>query len=145
VAVTVSITSSVRAAVPRALLTRAAAAAFAHSKARSVQLSVSLVGDAAMRALNARVLGHDYTTDVLSWNLGPSGEVALAGELVICRPFAVRMAKQHGVPVNEELARYMIHGCLHIIGYDDHDDADRAKMWEVQEELVRRALQTRGA
>jgi probable rRNA maturation factor len=100
---------------------------------------IRVVGDRMMHRHNASSLGHDYTTDVLSWHLGGSGRRGdpLCASVIVCRDFAVREAAARGISVDEELARYVIHGCLHALGFDDHEDADRAAMWRVQEKLVR--------
>ena len=97
-------------------------------------LSIAFVTDAAIRRINRRFLGHDWATDVLSFPL----DTDLLGELVISAPYARAEAKRRGIPEKEELLRYVIHGILHLQGYDDHAPADRKKMWARQEREVRR-------
>lgn len=120
------------------LLRRAAELVFASRKVCAVA-DIRVVGDRRMHRQNRESLGHDYTTDVLSWNLGGSGKRGdpLFASVMVCRDYAVREAAARGIGVDEELARYVIHGCLHALGFDDHDEADRAKMWRVQEKLVK--------
>jgi probable rRNA maturation factor len=97
-------------------------------------LSIAFVTDAASRRVNRRFLGHDWPTDVISFPLGTD----LFGELVISAPFAAREAKARGLPVEEELLRYVCHGILHLLGYDDRRPADRRRLWARQErELAR--------
>lgn len=102
----------------------------------SAEVSIAVIGDRRMRALNRDALGHDYITDVLSFDHGDSPEGRVI-ELIVCAPFAARQAKQRGIPFIQELARYVVHGALHCAGYDDHSDKQRAAMWGEQERLLR--------
>jgi probable rRNA maturation factor len=128
----IDVTATVRAPVPRALLARAAASAL---RGRAT-LSIAVVGDARMRRLNREALGHDYVTDVLSFDHGSTPEGRLL-EVLVCAPHAARQARSLGIPYEQELARYVIHGCLHLAGYDDRTDALCNTMWKRQERLVR--------
>ena len=118
-----------RVPVPEALVRRLARRVLGRRSA-----SVAFVTDAAMRRLNRRFLGHDYPTDVLAFPLGDGG---LFGEVVVSAPYAAREARRRGIPVEEELLRYVVHGCLHLMGYDDHAPADRRRMWARQEKLLK--------
>jgi len=100
-------------------------------------LSVAFVTNAAIRKINRQFLRHDFATDVISFPLGTD----LVGELVISAEYAVGEAKQRGIPVEEELLRYVAHGILHLLGYDDHDPADKARMWKRQERELARVVQ----
>jgi probable rRNA maturation factor len=131
----VDIASSLRGKFDSALLRRAAVAAL-RPRAPNAQVGILLVGEKRMRTLNRHSLGHDYTTDVLSFDHGSTPEGKLI-ELVICLPFAAQSARQRNIPSSQELARYVIHGCLHCTGYDDSTDASKARMWAEQERLVR--------
>ncbi|HUR37913.1 MAG TPA: rRNA maturation RNase YbeY [Planctomycetota bacterium] len=99
-------------------------------------LSVAFVTNAAIRKINRRFLKHDFATDVISFPLGTD----LLGELVISAEFAVGEAAKRKIPVEEELLRYVAHGILHLLGYDDHEPADRAAMWKRQERELSRLL-----
>ncbi len=99
-------------------------------------LSVAFVTNAAIRKINRQFLNHDFATDVISFPLGTD----LVGELVISAEFAVGEAAQRGIPVEEELLRYVAHGILHLLGYDDHDPADKARMWKRQERELARVV-----
>jgi probable rRNA maturation factor len=104
--------------------------------AKKKNLSIAFVTNAAIRKINRRFLKHDFATDVISFPLGTD----LLGELVISAEFAVGEAAKRKIPVEEELLRYVAHGILHLLGYDDHDPADRAAMWARQERELSRAL-----
>jgi probable rRNA maturation factor len=99
-------------------------------------LSIAFVTNAAIRKINRRFLKHDFATDVISFPLGTD----LLGELVISAEFAVGEAAKRKIPVEEELLRYVAHGILHLLGYDDHAPADRAAMWKRQERELSRLL-----
>ena len=99
-------------------------------------LSVAFVTNAAIRKINRKFLNHDFATDVISFPLGTD----LVGELVISAEYAVAEAAKRKIPVEEELLRYVAHGILHLLGYDDHRPADKKKMWARQERELRRIL-----
>jgi probable rRNA maturation factor len=101
-------------------------------------LSIAFVTNAAIRKINRQFLKHDFATDVISFPLGTD----LVGELVISAEFAVGEARLRKIPVEEELLRYVAHGILHLLGYDDHDRADRERMWKRQERELARVLRT---
>lgn len=101
-------------------------------------LSIAFVTNAAIRKINRQFLKHDFATDVISFPLGTD----LVGELVISAEFAVGEARLRKIPVEEELLRYVAHGILHLLGYDDHDPADRERMWKRQERELARILRT---
>jgi probable rRNA maturation factor len=114
-------------ALPLDLLRRAA-----RRVAGRRNVSLAFVTNAAIRRINRRFLGHDWATDVVSFPLG-SG---LLGELVISAEYAQAEARARGIPVEEELVRYVVHGLLHLEGYDDRRPADRKRMWARQEREV---------
>ncbi len=125
-----------RVRVPAAKVRRLAARIL---RGRSV--SIAFVTNAAIRRLNRKYLGHDRATDVLAFPLGTD----LLGEVVISAEVAVAEAQKRGIPVEEELLRYVAHGLLHLLGYDDRRPRDRARMWARQEREVRRALKNQAA
>ena len=102
-------------------------------------LSIAFVTNAAIRKINRRFLKHDFATDVISFPLDSD----LLGELVISAEYAVSEAAKRKIPVEEELLRYVAHGILHLLGYDDHRPADKARMWARQERELRKILASR--
>lgn len=113
------------------------AAQLALAPLRNAGVSIVVIGDRRMRALNRDALGHDYITDVLSFDHGDSPEGRVI-ELIVCAPFAARQAKNRGIPFKQELARYVVHGSLHCAGYNDHTDKQRTAMWAQQERVLRK-------
>ena len=92
------------------------------------ELSLAFVDNPTIHRLNKRYLDHDEPTDVLSFPLSEPGAKKLAGELVIGVEVARDQAAERGHGVQEELALYVIHGLLHLCGYDDHSERDAAAM-----------------
>jgi len=92
---------------------------------RAASISCAVVGDAEIRELNRRFLRHDYPTDIITF---PLEEDPIEAELVISAETARRQAREYGVTMRDEYARLAIHGSLHLCGYDDRTDDDRAAM-----------------
>lgn len=103
-------------------------------------LSVVITDDAQVRELNARYRNVDDTTDVLSFGairngsgfVGSPAEGEYLGDVLISFPRTIEQARAYGHPVEEELALLVVHGVLHLMGYDHEEDADRAEMWQRQ-------------
>lgn len=131
--------------VPRALLERAVRRTLVAEGADGGELSVALLGDDAIRALNRDHLGHDRVTDVLAFALHGRGEPVL-GDVYLGVPQARRQAAEADVTEAEELVRLAVHGTLHVLGWD-HPAAGparlRSPMWTRQEELVAEVLRSR--
>jgi probable rRNA maturation factor len=134
----VLVKSSVRPPVDRQLLARAAKAAL---KGRFTLgfVSIAVIGASSMRRMNREMLGHDYVTDVLSFDHGDSHEGRQI-EIVVCATFARQQAQRRNIRESEELARYVIHGCLHCAGFSDATEPKRKRMWKRQEAILRRVL-----
>lgn len=92
-------------------------------------VSLAVLDDPTMHALNRRYLQHDYPTDVLSFVLD-SGPGRLDGEVLVSADTAAAASRQYAWTVDDELLLYVIHGTLHLVGYDDQTPADRAVMRE---------------
>ena len=104
-------------------------------------LSVSFVTRRAIAALNRKHLGHRGPTDVISFALGGGGGAGpVVGDVYISPEVARENARRHGVGVREELSRLVVHGMLHVLGYDHPEGEDRvdSPMWRRQERLVAR-------
>jgi probable rRNA maturation factor len=94
---------------------------------QSSEISVAVVDDATMHALNRKHLDHDYPTDVLSFLLEHEGE-HLEGEVIVSADYAAREAAIYGWTTDDELLLYAIHGTLHLVGYDDQEPAAKQRM-----------------
>jgi len=104
-------------------------------------ISVALVGDAAMAELNQRWLGHDGPTDVIAFPLFEEG-AAPSGDIYVGVAQGVRHAHELGIDAAEEIVRLAIHATLHVLGHDHPEGDERVEtpMWQIQERLVREVL-----
>lgn len=101
------------------------------------RINVVLMTDAAIHVQNRRFLQHDEPTDVLTFPLSPPGAKRLEAEILISTETARTAADEHGGhPPEHEVALYLVHGLLHLCGYDDHEEADRAAMRRREAELL---------
>jgi probable rRNA maturation factor len=91
------------------------------------EISLAFVDNATIHRLNKQFLDHDEPTDVLSFPMGEGGG-KVSGELVVGVEVAQASAQEAGHDVQAELALYVIHGLLHLCGYDDHEPGDIAAM-----------------
>lgn len=98
----------------------------AADKRRIGDVSVIFCSDPYLLDVNRKYLKHDYYTDIITFDYC-EGEV-LNGDLFISIDTVRENAAFYGVPFEEELNRVIVHGILHLIGYDDHSDADTAAM-----------------
>ena len=105
-------------------------------------LSIAVVSDRAIRPLNRRYLQHDYATDVLSFLLD-SGSGWLDGEVIVSADTAASQAPQYDSSAEAELLLYVIHGVLHLVGYDDTTPTERKRMLARQRRYLRRLQSVR--
>ena len=100
------------------------------------RLSIAVVDDATIHALNRRHLAHDYPTDVLSFPLDAEGD-RLEGEVVVSAETALANAAEYGWPAENELLLYVIHGTLHLTGYGDKTDDEARAMRDAEARWLR--------
>ena len=93
----------------------------------SAAISLAVVDDETIHELNRRHLDHDWPTDVLSFVLEDDGD-HLEGEVIISADTAAAAADELGCSAADEQLLYVIHGMLHLVGYDDKSDADAQEM-----------------
>ena len=92
-------------------------------------ISVAIVDDTTIHRLNREYLQHDYETDVLSFVLSSDGQ-PLDGEVIVSADTAVREAPDFKNSALEELYLYVVHGTLHLVGYRDKAQHEKAQMRE---------------
>lgn len=137
--------SRVRAAIDQALRRHGAAAA---------RINVALVSDGHIAKLNEQYLHHAGATDVLTFDLrddtgsaapvsqgcgednGRSRGLRIDGEIFVSTETAAREARQRGHSLEAELALYAVHGTLHLLGYDDAEQAAAARMHALEDEIL---------
>ncbi|MDZ7331861.1 MAG: rRNA maturation RNase YbeY [candidate division KSB1 bacterium] len=99
-------------------------------------INIVLVDDAYMIELNQKYLQHDEPTDVLSFNLSDDVSELLEGEIYADVDQIARQAQDYGVDFEEEVTRIIIHGILHLIGYDDRTDLERKNMTKKEDDYL---------
>jgi probable rRNA maturation factor len=114
-----------------------ARAVLAGEKVKEAKVSLAFVDDGTIAGLNKRFLDHDGPTDVLTFPLSGRGARKLEGEVVIGVEVAKREAETRGHEVNTELCLYVIHGILHLCGYNDGIPRDAAAMRRKEREYLR--------
>jgi probable rRNA maturation factor len=135
----------VRVALAASRVESVARATLASERVRDAMLSITFLSNAAIARLNAKHLGHRGATDVISFGFRDAGRGSpVIGDIYIAPAVARANAVEHGVPVREELARLVVHGTLHVLGYE-HPGADtrtKSPMWKRQERVLARVLGT---
>lgn len=132
-----------RVPVRGALVRRAAERALRSLGAARAELSLALVDDAAIRALNRRYRRQDRATDVLAFPQdgasvgGPPGPPPLLGDVVISVETAARRVGSAPRRLHAELVRYTLHGLLHLLGWDHHAPAERRRMRQQEQQIWR--------
>lgn len=120
-----------------ARLKECARTVLAGENVRETKVSLAFVDDATIAGLNKRFLDHDGPTDVITFPLSGRGAKKLEGEVVIGVEVARREAADRGHDVNTELCLYVIHGVLHLCGYDDQSPRAAAAMRQKEREYLR--------
>lgn len=118
------------------VIVRAARAVLADRGITDAELSITLLGDAAITALNREWKGREEPTDVLAFALYEPGE-APTGDIYLGVERGAEQGAAAGEPATRELARLAIHGTLHVLGFD-HPEEDRedSEMWVHQERIL---------
>ena len=102
-------------------------------------LGIYLVAAPEMTRLNETFLRHEGSTDVITFNYTESrDQPCLHGEIFICLDEAATQARRFRTTWQSELVRYVVHGVLHLLGYDDRDSRARRRMKAAEDALVRR-------
>jgi len=101
-------------------------------------LNFIFTNDASIIQINREFLGHDYFTDVITFN-NSEGSI-LNGEIYLSVDTIKRNAQEYKVKLYQEIARVMIHGVLHLCGYNDDSERSRKVMLKRQEELLKEFL-----
>ena len=126
------------------LLKQIVAALFTELNLTEAELGIQLVGAKKMAEVNWKFLQHEGSTDVITFDYqksevsGQKSVAKLHGELFICVDDAVKQAKEFKTSWQSEVVRYVIHGVLHLLGYDDLKSALQRVMKREENRLVRR-------
>jgi probable rRNA maturation factor len=131
----------------QARLERSAQAILSDLGEMSAELGILFVGDQRMRGLNRRYRGKDRTTDVLAFAMREARTPHTArrtpemlGDVVISVPTACRQAMEAGRSLDEELAWLLVHGVLHLCGYDHERSEREARRMRRRERMIQRSI-----
>lgn len=130
----------VRVALGRARIATIVQRVLRGERARSALISITFLTRRRMAVLHRRHLGHAGATDVISFGFRDAAGATI-GDVYICPEVATANARAFGRPVREELTRLIVHGTLHVLGYDHPEGEERMRspMWRRQERYVRRS------
>jgi len=103
---------------------------------KNSELSISFIGDDKMRELNRTYRNIDRTTDVLSFPQGEEPDMTLLGDIIISLSTAERNSRRYGITREEEIKKLIVHGILHIFGYDHKKKKERDEMREKEKEIL---------
>ena len=118
---------------------REVAAAVLAEAGQGAELGINFVSAKRSAEVNWQFLQHEGPTDIITFDYGSTLE-RLFGEMFICVPEAVRQAAEFGTTWEAELLRYVIHGILHLRGYDDLEPTKRRVMKREENRLVRKLV-----
>ena len=122
--------------VPRKKLAELVAFVARQEGAAIAEVDIAVVGGEEMASLNRRYLHRSEATDVLSFDLSDATEKGLCAQLVVCAEAAVKHARAQGLRPQWELIRYVVHGLLHLMGYDDETAPASARMHAREDEIL---------
>ncbi len=122
---------------------------------KSAEISLVMAGERRIRLLNKKFRGIEKITDVLSFGneemenkkagnksgksikfINPPGDILYLGEIFICYPQAEKQARQKNHSVKKELAILLIHGILHLAGYDHKEEYEKSEMKTIEEKVL---------
>jgi probable rRNA maturation factor len=123
---------------------RQVAEATLHHEGASGQATLVITDDQGIQALNRDFLGRDVPTDVLAFSAQEEAGAFVAapemgsylGDVIVSYPRALAQAPEHGQQVEQELYLLIVHGFLHLLGYDHADEEEKAVMWARQEAIL---------
>lgn len=123
-----------------AVLEVVAAGVLRHTcSAKECDISIQVTDDETLRQYNNEYMGIDAPTDVLSFPVpfeNPETGAPYLGDLLISFPTAAQQAEAAGHPVAEEVKLLVVHGILHLLGYDHATPEEKTAMWTLQEDIL---------
>ena len=119
----------------------AAVAGAGTHEAASVEVAVRVVGAGEMQALNSRYRKQDKATNVLSFEAGnlrglPDNAPQVLGDVVVCAPVVAAEAAAQGKPLQDHWGHMLVHGTLHLLGFDHQSEAEAAEMEALETRIL---------
>lgn len=102
-------------------------------KIKAAEISVIILNSNDIKTINKKYLNHNYITDVIAFSLSDD---TIDAEIYICAEQAQKQAREYKVSTTNELMRLAAHGTLHVVGYDDVEDEDRAEMHLLENKYI---------
>jgi probable rRNA maturation factor len=138
----VQVSESLTLDTPTDVLVRAAEESLAYQQTDGeTELTILVTGDEQVHQLNSKYLGVDAPTDVLAFPadyVDPDTETAYLGDIVISLERATLQAQSGGHSTEAELELLVVHGVLHLLGYDHGEPDEKSTMWDAQSEILAR-------
>jgi len=100
------------------------------------QITLRIVGEKEGRMLNRDFRGRDYATDVLTFTYPEMRP--LTGDIALCAPVVAREAREHGISVQARYAQLVVHGVLHLRGYDHQHPTEALEMEKLEAQIIAR-------
>lgn len=130
--------------VPRKRLTELVAFVARSEGAAIAEVDLAVVNRDEIASLNRRYLRHAGPTDVLSFDLSDADREGICAQIIVCGDLAAAQAREYGLTPQRELMVYVIHGLLHLMGYEDDSVRGAARMHARQDELLEAFGKQRG-
>lgn len=102
-------------------------------------VTISFINENEMKELYSKYFGYAQSTDVLSFEAGeidPESGKEILGDIVICYPFVTQQSLTLGNELFDEIKLMVIHGMLHLLGYDHNSEDQKSEMWQSQNEIL---------
>jgi len=134
-------TNGIRTSLGQSAIADVARAALRAEKVTHALLSVTLMDKRGIARMNRTHIGHTGPTDVISFGFSRAAKGdPVIGDIYIAPEVARENAKASGVTLREEMTRLVVHGTLHVLGYDhpESDEREQSDMWKRQERIVKR-------
>ncbi len=122
--------------VPRRKIERLVAFIAQAEQAAILDVDIAVVGADEMARLNVQYHGYVGPTDVLSFDLSDPADPALRAQIIVCTDVALEEAAKRGLRPQREVLLYVLHGMLHLLGYDDTSKPKARRMYARQAELL---------
>lgn len=138
--VNVEFSDTIQTSIPPELLGRAALHALNYaSQDQDGDLTILLTDDRQLQQLNQQFMSVDAPTDVLSFPedyIDPDTKTRYLGDVLISYPRSLEQAQAGGHPVEAEIQLLVVHGVLHLLGYDHAEPEEKDEMWAIQEKIL---------